>query len=150
MIRIATILLTTVLLTACGDENKSDSKVQDEIIAWTVKSIEWTDQSDGSRKITFESPYFYGDKITFAGLNGSGTGYVDGIVLAQDGSVYYTVQDADAPETIYGGVYPDEMKLIKRGTTKAEQAGTGQPATRSLSDSEGSYKPQPEAEGRSR
>jgi hypothetical protein len=32
----------------------------------------------------------------------------------------------------------------------AEQAGTGQPATRSLSDSEGSHKPQPEAEGRSR
>jgi hypothetical protein len=32
----------------------------------------------------------------------------------------------------------------------AEQAGTGQPATRSQSDSEGSYKPQPESEGRSR
>ncbi len=33
---------------------------------------------------------------------------------------------------------------------KAEQAGTGQPATRSESKSEGSDKPQPEAEGRSR
>jgi hypothetical protein len=150
MMRIAPTLLATVLLTACGDKNKSDSKVQEEIITWTAKSIDWTDQADGSRKITFESPYFYGDKITFAGLNGSGTGYVDGIVLAQDGSVYYTVQDADAPETIYGGVYPDEMKLVERGTTKAEQAGTGQPATRSQSKSEGGDKPQPEAEGRSR
>ena len=33
---------------------------------------------------------------------------------------------------------------------KGEQAGTGQPATRTLSKSEGSQKPQPEAEGRSR
>ena len=33
---------------------------------------------------------------------------------------------------------------------KVEQAGTGQPATRSQSKSEGSDKPQPEAEGRSR
>jgi hypothetical protein len=33
---------------------------------------------------------------------------------------------------------------------KVEQAGPGQPATRSESDSEGGDKPQPEAEGRSR
>ena len=33
---------------------------------------------------------------------------------------------------------------------EAEQAGTGQPATRPESKSEGSYKLQPEAEGRSR
>lgn len=33
---------------------------------------------------------------------------------------------------------------------EAEQDGTGQPATRPLSDSEGSDKPQPESEGRSR
>jgi hypothetical protein len=33
---------------------------------------------------------------------------------------------------------------------EAEQDGTGQPATRSQSKSEGSDKPQPEAEGRSR
>jgi hypothetical protein len=39
---------------------------------------------------------------------------------------------------------------LKSVKTTAEQAGTGQPATRSVSDSEGSYKPQPEAEGRSR
>jgi len=32
----------------------------------------------------------------------------------------------------------------------AEQAGTGQPATRPESKSEGGDKPQPEAEGRSR
>jgi hypothetical protein len=39
---------------------------------------------------------------------------------------------------------------IKVEITKAEQVGTGQPATRPESKSEGSDKPQPEAEGRSR
>ena len=34
--------------------------------------------------------------------------------------------------------------------TKAQQAGSGQPATRSESDSEGGDKPQPESDGRSR
>jgi hypothetical protein len=41
-------------------------------------------------------------------------------------------------------------EVIARITEKAEQAGTGQPATRPESKSEGSDKPQPEAEGRSR
>jgi hypothetical protein len=43
-----------------------------------------------------------------------------------------------------------EMKRVPSKRKKAEQAGTGQPATRSQSKSEGSDKPQPEAEGRSR
>lgn len=38
----------------------------------------------------------------------------------------------------------------KRPAQQAEQAGTGQPATRPQSKSEGGDKPQPEAEGRSR
>ena len=40
--------------------------------------------------------------------------------------------------------------LIRANKKKAEQAGTGQPATRPESKSEGGDKPQPEAEGRSR
>ena len=39
---------------------------------------------------------------------------------------------------------------VYKDTTKGEQAGTGQPATRSESKPEGDDKPQPEAEGRSR
>ena len=41
-------------------------------------------------------------------------------------------------------------EVIARINEKAEQAGTGQPATRPKSKSEDSDKPQPEAEGRSR
>ena len=50
-----------------------------------------------------------------------------------------------------------EIKLLENRLVEiynphkeAEQAGTGQPATRSQSKSEGSEKPQPDAEGRSR
>jgi hypothetical protein len=46
---------------------------------------------------------------------------------------------------VSGKVSGDSLK-----TTKTSEAGTGQPATRSVSKSEGSDKPQPEAEGRSR
>lgn len=53
----------------------------------------------------------------------------------------------------------NQNRVLKTGTStvrykvsiqKAEQAGTGQPATRPESKSEGSDKPKPEAEGRSR
>jgi hypothetical protein len=42
------------------------------------------------------------------------------------------------------------LATVKSATKNAQQDGTGQPATRSQSKSEGSDKPQPEAEGRSR
>ena len=48
--------------------------------------------------------------------------------------------------------YSDELArfVTNLETRKAEQGGTGQPATRPVFESEGSDKPQPEAEGRSR
>ena len=42
------------------------------------------------------------------------------------------------------------MEELRRDKDTAEQAGTGQPATRPESKSEGSTKPQPESEGRFR
>ena len=59
----------------------------------------------------------------------------------------------------YSGTSPFTDRIGIRGTEdfgferfnpKAEQAGAGQPATRSESDSEGDQKPQPESEGRYR
>jgi hypothetical protein len=47
-------------------------------------------------------------------------------------------------------VYSAEAKTQLEQRRKAQQAGTGQPATRPESKSEGSDKPQPESEGRSR
>ena len=43
-----------------------------------------------------------------------------------------------------------KMSAVESKEQEAEQAGAGQPATRPESKSEGSDKPQPEAEGRSR
>jgi hypothetical protein len=55
------------------------------------------------------------------------------------------------------GICPEEQEFLfyhkdgwqRRETINSEQAGAGQPATRPESDSKGSDKPQPEAEGRS-
>ena len=47
-------------------------------------------------------------------------------------------------------VFADPMLRRALKNQNAEQAGAGQPATRFESDSEGSHKPQPESEGRSR
>lgn len=52
------------------------------------------------------------------------------------------------PVHIEGFEYP--VTIILERIEVVEQAGTGQPATRSESNSEGSDKPQPESEGRSR
>ncbi len=56
--------------------------------------------------------------------------------------------------TISGATsYVNESEFLRAMSTEefdGEQAGTGQPATRSQSKSEGGDKPQPEAEGRSR
>ena len=54
---------------------------------------------------------------------------------------------ADHPKVLVrNGSKPLQLTIIK----EAEQDGTGQPATRSESKSEGVQKPQPESEGRSR
>lgn len=55
-------------------------------------------------------------------------------------------QRGDLSNLIY--LLAKERKPIEK--SKAEQAGTGQPPTRSKSDSESGDKPQPESEGRSR
>ena len=49
-----------------------------------------------------------------------------------------------------GGFVDGAVVMTRLKIQEAEQAGTGQPATRPLFESDGSDKPQPEAEGRSR
>jgi hypothetical protein len=62
--------------------------------------------------------------------------------------------DLSTGESVERGFYEPElthwMTLTEAREIQAEQAGTGQPATRPESKSEGGDKPQPEAEGRSR
>jgi hypothetical protein len=54
-------------------------------------------------------------------------------------------------ETVFAAPLKPEYRLVPaRPKSNAEQAGAGQPATRSVDKPEGSDKPQPEAEGRSR
>jgi hypothetical protein len=69
--------------------------------------------------------------------------YRDGRILS-----YTKISDV-ADEALL--VNPEGKNItVQPNKTKAEQGGTGQPATRPESKSEGGDKPQPEAEGRSR
>lgn len=60
------------------------------------------------------------------------------------------------PARDFAGLTKEELRhrasevTLQKNQTDAEQGGAGQPTTRSDSDSEGSDKPQPEVEGRSR
>jgi hypothetical protein len=73
--------------------------------------------------------------------------------LLPSGHDMLTCRNEEGNEVI---LYFDVRRMMEKraahikATTEAEQAGTGQPATRPESKSEGSDKPQPEAEGRSR
>jgi hypothetical protein len=69
-------------------------------------------------------------------------------------STIYQPPQQGATQGTFNIVFVDPTEFLKNadGSTKklSEQAGTGQPATSPESKSEGSDKPQPESEGRSR
>jgi hypothetical protein len=66
----------------------------------------------GMHRITFDSPYYFGDVVEFTSQNGSGRGQVVDIVLGNDRSVYYIIEPDDGGNLI-GGVYPSEMRLVE-------------------------------------
>jgi hypothetical protein len=63
------------------------------------------------------------------------------LIIDEDGVM--TLIDTSAKHIV-------KAQLVRTPVKEAEQAGTGQPATRPESKAEGSDKPQPESEGRSR
>jgi hypothetical protein len=69
----------------------------------------------------------------------------DDRVFSYEDWIRGAISPHDPPKTI--DLFSAKLSQLKNG---AEQAGTGQPATRSVFESEGSVNPQPEAEGRSR
>lgn len=102
------------------------------------------------------------DKImAFAREIGEEYGYYVSLELIDFGirrSLAQNWSDADKPITIVVRLPEARLKQYKEilktnnllAEKEAEQSSTGQPATRPKSKSEGSDKPQPEAEGRSR
>jgi hypothetical protein len=79
------------------------------------------------------------------------TGKITDMIARQEVSQASIPDETKIVTTYYDSslaVVREETKPIKNRRT--ERAGTGQPATRPQSTSEGSQKPQPEAEGRSR
>jgi hypothetical protein len=105
----------------CGDHSQKPA------LDTATNSIESRQRAEGSRSVTFITPFFYGDKVQFDSVNGKGIGLIDGIVLAKDGSVCYEVQDVekkleDGQLVIRAGIYPDEITLIERGTKNAARS----------------------------
>jgi hypothetical protein len=89
----------------------------------------------------------YGDISKMAGsLN-----YVQYYRIDQEGSPEFGKLNIDPQDPAALFRYSPEFAVIAaEHKPKAQQAGTGQPATRPESNSEGSDKPQPESEGRTR
>ena len=100
----------------------------------------WADPGDFYVFKIGELTYTSGFTVRGEGTNDGGGRWALGLIDPDIGRALLTKIAA-----IYG--LPDSHALDQ---TKGEQAGAGQPATRSESDSEGDDKPQPEAEGRSR
>lgn len=73
----------------------------------------------GTYRITFESPYFFGDRVAFDSVNGQGEGHILDIVLSADGSVYYTVNLDDG--TAQGGIYAHEIQRDERPAPPVDQ-----------------------------
>ena len=65
-----------------------------------------------------------------------------------DGEMYRLSRESYIETLVAAGIDRDDIRLDEH--PDIEQAGAGQPATRSESDSEGDDNPQPESEGRSR
>ena len=154
-IAIAVLVATTATIAA---EESRFPKVDGELIVG-----KFLDLDDGGRVfIRFGSISDSGAEVTREAKDGSLTWryYVKPLMVAHssyrhevsaravDGRLYLTSRGSKTIEEVIdlatGG------QLSRRVTKQGEQGGAGEPATRAESDSQGSDKPQPESEGRSR
>ena len=114
-------LLTFLAVGLCS----CTESTQDAALSRQTGTLEWTDLENGAKRVSFETPYFFGDEVRFDSINGRGVGSIDGMALSPDGSVYYYVVDSekqldDGQHVIHGGIYPDEVTLVKKGVQAPE------------------------------
>lgn len=108
-----------------------------------IQFIETKDLPDSVTKLGFKSAAIETGLVILISTS-EDADPIEGVAISTDGSdptrllekFSWRVSDSD----------DSRIKLLKR--TKAQQAGAGQPVTRSESKSEGSDKPQPKSEGR--
>lgn len=101
-----------LLLAGCADRAQ-------EARARAEKSIRYETVSGGVYRVTFDTPYFYGDRVKYkSAVNGSGAGVIADIALMEDGQVFYSI-DPDNSKDLQGGIYPDEITLIERPNKSA-------------------------------
>ena len=61
-------------------------------------------------KISFGSPYYFGDLIEFESVNGAGQGRIIDITISDNGAVSYSVQLDDGSALC--GIYLDEVRSV--------------------------------------
>ena len=103
----------SVLFFGC-EQKPSPSRILAE------KNIKHEELKNAAFRVTFDTPYFYGDRVSFDGINGKGTGTVVDICLMEDGQVYYTI-GLDGSDEMQGGVYSKSIKLISRPKVKKKE-----------------------------
>ncbi len=108
------IIFTTCLVISGCDNSSNNTRILAE------KHINYKELSSGTYQITFNSPYFYGDRVRFNGVSGKESGIIVDICISEDGQTYYSV-DLDNSDEIQGGVYSDMIKLISRPKKKKLQ-----------------------------
>jgi hypothetical protein len=130
-------------------EEVRGAKAGDKIEVWD----DWQQEADGSEsRISGRDPYLEVGKRYLIYL---AKGQRGRLVTVQSSLDCLRVEGDKVNKEEATGSEPLANKLKRIRTIlaeiqKAEEAGTGQPATRPESKSEGGGKPQPEAEGRSR
>lgn len=82
--------------------------------------IHYSKTSEGKYRVTYETPFFFGDVVAFDSLNGKGKGRIIDITLSDDGSVSYTILLNE--DEAQGGVYPEEMRLIQAAKQRDARA----------------------------
>lgn len=100
-------IFAALLLAGCSDPAQ-------ETRDWAENSIEYEQTTGGVFRVAFETPYFFGDRVKYkSSVNGSGVGHIEDIGLMPDGQIFYTISP-DGTDELQGGIYPDEITLIKR------------------------------------
>jgi hypothetical protein len=155
-------LLAILTLSCCDREDPAISSRRHEdgflgaIELTDGETIHWGEQTLAIQKLkTAGVAYSLGDSaLGMADLWCSSADFDRALALL--GTLSDSNSSGFHPARDFAGLTKEELRhrtsevALQKNQTDAEQACAGQPATRSQSKSEGSDKPQPQAEGRSR
>jgi hypothetical protein len=131
------------------------AKSNREVALSTRKDFQWLKYVDATDTEPQQSVKFSKGTVLYSDTNGDG---IPDYLYSPNGRFKVSnigYEEFETSVTSFDihelpSVTPDEVFPVSPGNREAQQGGSGQPATRPESEPEGSDKPQPESEGRSR